>query len=974
MRQRFGYSASSRAAYGVSRSRGDELGTTSLQRVGAKQLREQIDLEMEKARKRKADCLEEDGENSKKQHGAVDSSDPQDDDQHMQDVLEGNTLMETSHAGGEMFDILWQDTDGDQRPAYFDTRSSRKDRLEVRTEEFCRQMPEMVEAFMRWQAHSASKGLNSASPLEACARGHDESPDPVSELKLEVVDVFYTQVISTGIDTSCGRIPAELISRGMIPSAPIRPTTAISTRTLEYYRNAISRCPHLSVEAFLKSLSDLHGRVYRPHLAKQFTIAYDVFLQLHHDARRKVLKVIGRDTHLWRLKNVCSACTYKLEDEAKLKFSILTTMDGNDSLKRILRKSVEELGDGNTATTINEIDDSRQVVGDYYLTRDAVNHWARTDENGEEDLRLAVEDSDNNPCASRWKNMMTDKTSRMWSVFDETGIFLSLCRHGHALLVADMVQSGEQAKYPLAIIDVLLEAFGSDIGAGYDIGCRFSTTVARSNLATKARELNYTSLVGSFHGHAHNRLCQLSNLATYVEGIGLEDLEGCERFFSKSNAMASSTRYASRFHRQQKIAEFLRHMDAFEVSQTLSSTFLVNNYKQALNIIAGEATLIASMREHNIENPEVFKEWLAEEREHLQGLSKEPIQETLEMDYYLHLVELEEHQANKSSSNDNFVWVEPSTNGKGPYRAPKGTVTALVRRHAREWEAKCLADVQEDELRLGVEERWTKDSEEWKRAKKMVAKREYQRCLDKLEGLVVSRVFELSKMNMSQSGYKLRKHVAKALRARSQAIKSALERYNEAATAMRPKRSTLTWEEVVEYAFLLDFDLLRELRQDIRDRPWARPAIRTLMDQYFKIQRAREEIVRLNVEIRRVITHIQDEEQFLLAREAAVADTDPILAYHVRCYRLEHTRFDQLHMRKFRKLMSMPGFSGAILPGTPQDKTLTVNIIPNTTRTSAFVGQLSDGLEGDEHEEENIEGMRSDDLRERLETMITVSF
>lgn len=53
----------------------------------------------------------------------------------------------------------------------------------------------------------------------------------------------------------------------------------------------------------------------------------------------------------------------------------------------------------------------------------------------------------NNPdftlCIGRWKNMSDDLTSRMWAVFDETGIFLALCRHGFALLVADMVQSGE---------------------------------------------------------------------------------------------------------------------------------------------------------------------------------------------------------------------------------------------------------------------------------------------------------------------------------------------------------------------------------------------------------------------------------------------------------------------------------------------------------------------------------------------------
>jgi hypothetical protein len=116
----------------------------------------------------------------------------------------------------------------------------------------------------------------------------------------------------------------------------------------------------------------------------------------------------------------------------------------------------------------------------------------------------------------------------------------------------------------------LFDALGSGISSGYDICCQFSTTIQQSDLGQRAQELKYTSLVGSFHSHVHNQLCQLSNLATYVEGVGLEDLEGCEQFFSKSNALALSTCYASCFHQQQKIVEYLRHMDTYDIPQNLS--------------------------------------------------------------------------------------------------------------------------------------------------------------------------------------------------------------------------------------------------------------------------------------------------------------------------------------------------------------------------------------------------------------------
>lgn len=39
--------------------------------------------------------------------------------------------------------------------------------------------------------------------------------------------------------------------------------------------------------------------------------------------------------------------------------------------------------------------------------------------------------------------MKDELTSRMWAIFEETGIFLALCRHGFSLVIADMVRSGE---------------------------------------------------------------------------------------------------------------------------------------------------------------------------------------------------------------------------------------------------------------------------------------------------------------------------------------------------------------------------------------------------------------------------------------------------------------------------------------------------------------------------------------------------
>ena len=66
--------------------------------------------------------------------------------------------------------------------------------------------------------------------------------------------------------------------------------------------------------------------------------------------------------------------------------------------------------------------------------------------------------------------------------------------------------------------------------------------------------------------------------------------------------------------------------------------FLVNNYYQALDILKGGPALEKTMLDQGIEGTDTFQAWLAEEHTYLKSLSKEPLQETLEMEYLQKLV------------------------------------------------------------------------------------------------------------------------------------------------------------------------------------------------------------------------------------------------------------------------------------------------------------------------------------------------
>lgn len=47
------------------------------------------------------------------------------------------------------------------------------------------------------------------------------------------------------------------------------------------------------------------------------------------------------------------------------------------------------------------------------------------------------------PCTTRYKAAAADEKKKMWAIFEETGFFVSACRHSLILWFSDMLRSGE---------------------------------------------------------------------------------------------------------------------------------------------------------------------------------------------------------------------------------------------------------------------------------------------------------------------------------------------------------------------------------------------------------------------------------------------------------------------------------------------------------------------------------------------------
>ncbi|KAI0350003.1 hypothetical protein OH77DRAFT_1576588 [Trametes cingulata] len=715
---------------------------------------------------------------------------------------------------------------------------------------------------------------------------------------------------------------------GYLGNAPLNPSLAISFKTLELLRCLKLVKASFSIEAFTKLLCHQYYIPYRPLYRTAISEAFDVYLTIQHLVSKRVMSILGRDAPDWRARNSCPACSYEVEGETPAAFSRIIALDGNNSLKRLATS-----GKRSTA-------DKREFDSDYFLPHEFADRYANdvksrrrgtqpkaplvphtTDDNGSEDEPDESDEEESrgggeggdptdsnveiSSCAKNWKAAAADEKKHMWGVFEETGIFASACRHGIILWVVDMVRSGEKAKYPLAIVGKAHDVLGERLLFGYDIGCDFLITVRNSSLGVAAAALGTHFCVNAFYGYSHSYDCQVAFHPNGIVGIGLEDLEVLERIFSSSNQLAPVIRYASKYHRKMLIDLFYRQWD-HEKYGNLSLMFF-NNFEQATEILRAQVpALERALTALNL-TMEDLERFHVEERDFFLNLKDEDDCNVHAITYVEALQELRSVQ---------LSWSDPRT-GPMDYNADLSITRKLEtrRRYLRERVRQVTAEVTAMEVALNIMNRWQPEDLAYRETLQYIAERKYHRALGKLQRLVIQRLFELHKMNLAQTGYHMRTYIAKNLQRRCKAIRQAVKEYNAAAALLNPPREALDWSKASHYTFLEQFTLLRDTQNDLRDRPWAQPAVREVMRSARRVARAREEIENVNREARRVHTHIRDEEVLFVKTLAELKQRGDPLHGAVTEYARHRRAANARILAYLHHMFAHEGFTGDPTPG-----------------------------------------------------------
>ncbi|KAE9392982.1 hypothetical protein BT96DRAFT_1055428 [Gymnopus androsaceus JB14] len=553
---------------------------------------------------------------------------------------------------------------------------------------------------------------------------------------------------------------------------------------------------------FAKTLCDLAREPFKPHMSTTLSAAFDVYCSLIQSVCQRVNAVLGRDDKDWQMLNSCPPCQYQLKQDLPLEVRMIVEIDRKNSLRLVERRgdaALEPLREGEEegATRLGPPKEQRDPWvsgGDYFLPREEVNLWVK----------------------EAWQDRR-----------------------------AEQIPSG----VPSSIHAIHVHGKGS---AALEWGRETNWEIGMCiRLWMQARKANLLPMVGLMHGYAHECLCQLLFLMLYIAGMGLEDGEGCEHYFSMMNALAGITQHMSVFHCHQAIAEVAYAHDHLEMYANVSR-FIYNNYCQALEIMGTRNALSQSMIQAGIQ-VENFFEWLEEEGNYLQSLTRTAPSEMLEMEYFLKLESLTACQGCLQNIQD--FWKAYKVSGNNAVTTRN---TETKHRNEQENECKLIANVQALEGRLGVTSRWKEGSEEWVAAKMLVKECEYRKVLDKLEGLLVARIFEMTRLKVAGTGYKMRKHLANALKSQLKSIQAAIEACNSTAHALSPPSES--------------------------------------------------ELTRLHTEIWKMVTYMEDKEDTIRLAAERVGSSDPALALQIQLQGNMHSWFNCIHWQRFWAITKLKGF------------------------------------------------------------------
>ncbi|KAF8436868.1 hypothetical protein L210DRAFT_961007 [Boletus edulis BED1] len=340
-------------------------------------------------------------------------------------------------------------------------------------------------------------------------------PWPLKNLKLSICE--------------CHPASTQLIALGLFPSAPMRPSLAVSISLLEFNQQ--------SVEAFLKTRPFASSSVNQ--LRHRYGNALHWYCYLQQMA--STLSVDGPSEYL---RSHCPLCfgNDQCYDEAFVMDCIVCLDACFTQKRRHSPRDAEHHHPNSVLLSEDKVQKAEELV-----TRCCQSHVHSSPEGLVPGMQVSP--SILQECHDSFKAADEQRAKASTQFFSDTGLMALLCHHDIVLWMVIMTSPGERQYYALALLSELLENLPKTtrVGCLYDIGCQLHHSCVKWNfLKDDLARVQFG--ISVFHAFAHNWGCQLVYHPRKCKGFGLSDGEGCERLWSELKKLIPSLRVSGYHH------------------------------------------------------------------------------------------------------------------------------------------------------------------------------------------------------------------------------------------------------------------------------------------------------------------------------------------------------------------------------------------------------------------------------------------
>ncbi|KAI0261896.1 hypothetical protein BC834DRAFT_845384 [Gloeopeniophorella convolvens] len=234
--------------------------------------------------------------------------------------------------------------------------------------------------------------------------------------------------------------------------------------------------------------------------------------------------------------------------------------------------------------------------------------------------------------------------------------------------------------------------------------------------------------------------------------------------------------------------------------------------------------------------------------------------------------------------------------------------------------------VEDAERLLGVKEPWTYADAKYTKTLEYISNRHFVHTIEKLQGLV-----------------------------------------------QKPPRPLLLYSKVVEYCNLSEFEILKYTDDSMLRKPWALRSNREAANKYFKLERAKEELVRCSVEAHRLHAWVNADDDEMAAAVQAYEAFSPAFASHLKTIQANRQWVNDSLRERLSQLYAIRGerfnprktiaegaspnggrsMSPAVPPGTPQPREPDGSALDRVPPASSADDDMDDGEDVIDDEEED---------------------